>query len=318
HLGTLHTELVLTPAEAQAVIPLLPAIYDEPFADVSQIPTYLVSKLARRAVTVSLSGDGGDELFAGYSKYAWAERIRYAGAWLPGPLRRAVSSALTAVPPAVWNAVLRGRGSPAEKIRKAAGALAGETAVARYRGLVSCWPEESGIVPGATAPATVLDDPARWPRLDGFQSWMMYTDLVSYLPDDILVKVDRASMAVSLEARVPLLDHRVVEFAWSLPLEAKLVGGSGKLPLRRLLDRYVPRRLVDRPKAGFGVPVGAWLRGPLRDWAEALLDEPRLAREGWLAPAPVRRIWADHLAGRADGTARLWPVLMFQAWLDTQ
>ena len=326
HLGTDHTELYVTPREAMDVIPRLPEIWDEPFADASQIPTFLVSRLARAHVTVALSGDGGDELYGGYSRYVWAlglwRRIRR----LPAPARRGLASAIEVVPPMAWERLfgllgpvlpprLRQR-NPGTKMHKLADVLRKGSLAEVFLKLTSHWDEPTVAVRGAQEPATVLSDPARQPALPTFLERMMYLDGVTYLPDDILVKVDRAAMAVSLETRAPFLDHRVVETAWRVPVSLKLRDGKGKWLLRRILHRYVPPALVERPKMGFGVPIEDWLRGPLRDWAEALLEEARLRREGYLNPAPVRRIWREHLAGRGSWQYWLWDVLMFQAWLE--
>ena len=320
HLGTQHTELTVTADEAQAVIPRLAAMYCEPFADASQIPTFLVSQLARREVTVALSGDAGDELFGGYDRYRWAQRI----AAVPLTLRRVCGAALGALPAEAWSALLTPvapllprelrEGDRADRLRKLAAVLASRSDDAVYRHMVTLWPEGGSPVPGVTEPHTVFSERPP-PQLD-FEARMMLLDLRSYLPDDILVKVDRAAMAASLETRVPLLDHRIVEFALRLPLHQKMRGGQGKWVLRQVLDRYVPRALIDRPKKGFGIPIHAWLRGPLRDWAEDLLAEDRLRRGGLIDPAPVRRLWLEHLTGRNDWGYRLWPVLMFQAWHD--
>jgi len=303
-------------------------MYDEPFADSSQIPTSLVSKFARRDVTVALTGDGGDELFGGYPRYVQSRQIWDTTGRLPLPVRRAASRALTAAGPAAWDRAFAvpNRVLPVRFRQPAAGnrahnlaeILACEHPVTMYRARVSLWQNPTALVLGATEPKSALTDRARWADLGSFTELMMYLDLVSYLPDDILVKVDRASMGVSLEARAPFLDHRVVEFAWRLPLAMKLQGGRGKRVLRQVLDKYVPAALIERPKAGFGVPIGAWLRGPLRPWAEDLLAERRLRREGFLAPAPVRARWVEHLSGQRDWAHHLWAVLMFQAWLEAQ
>ncbi len=309
HLGSEHTELYVLPGEAEEVIPLLPHLYDEPFADPSQIPTYLVAKLTRRHVTVSLSGDGGDELFGGYPRYEIGQRVWGRVNWLPAPLRRSVSAALQGLLP-------EADATPGT-LHKVAEILSYENEQAFYNRLVSTWSTPLKLVPGASEPPTPLNDPAQWPQLPDFTRQMMCVDLITYLPDDILAKVDRASMGVSLEARVPYLDdHRVVEFAWRLPLSMKVRAGQSKWLLRQLLHRYVPAELVERPKKGFGVPIETWLRGPLRPWAEELLDEKRLQREGFFNPQPIRQKWAEHLAGNHDWHYYLWNVLMFQAWLD--
>ena len=327
HLGADHTELYVTPEQAQAVIPRLPTLYDEPFADSSQIPTFLVSELTRQQVTVSLSGDAGDELFGGYGRYFRANSIWRKIRWLPPALRTLVARSMTALSPAAWD---RGYGvfarvlparwcfsRPGDKAHKLAGILTAASPELIYRELVSHWSQPATVVIGATEPMTILNQAAAWPNL-GFEQRMMYFDTLSYLPDDILVKVDRAAMAVSLETRVPLLDHRVVEFAWRLPLAMKIRHGESKWILRQVLDRYVPRTLIERPKMGFGVPLDRWLRGPLRDWAEDLLDESRLRREGFFHPEPIRRKWAEHLSGTRNWQYHLWDVLMFQAWLESE
>jgi asparagine synthase (glutamine-hydrolysing) len=321
HLGTRHTELTVTAQEAQRVIPRLPGLYCEPFADPSQIPTYLVSELARRDVTVALSGDAGDELFGGYERYRWAQQV----AAVPLALRRVAGAAFGALPAQAWSTMLapiapllprelRSGGHRTDRLRKLAGVLGVRSNDALYRQMVSFWPEGGSPAAQASEPATAFAEaPA---GLREFEMRMMLLDLRSYLPDDILAKVDRAAMAASLETRVPLLDHRVVEFALRLPLHQKMRDGQGKWILRRLLDRHVPRALVDGPKKGFGVPIHEWLRSSLRVWAEDLLSEERLRRGGFIDPAPVRALWRQHLAGQGDWGFRLWPVLMFEAWRD--
>jgi asparagine synthase (glutamine-hydrolysing) len=326
HLGTEHTELYVTSEQAMAVIPRLPTLYDEPFADSSQIPTFLVSELTRRHVTVSLSGDGGDELFGGYNRYFWATSIWRRVGWLPQPMRAAMSGVLTTFPPSAWNGVFKRFGrflpagwrhaNPGDKLHKLAEILAVRTPEEIYLGLVSHWKRPTEVVRSAHEPATVLTDPARWAALPDFEHRMMHLDQMTYLPDDILAKVDRAAMGVSLETRVPLLDHRVVEFAWSLPLSMKIRNGQGKWLLRQVLYQYVPKDLIERPKMGFGIPLDVWLRGPLREWAESLLDARRLEKEGFFEPAPIRQKWVEHLAGRRNWSYYLWDVLMFQAWLE--
>jgi asparagine synthase (glutamine-hydrolysing) len=321
HLRTDHTELYVRDEEARATIPLLPAMYDEPFADSSQIPTYLVSRLARSHVTVSLSGDGGDELFFGYERYVRSAQLDRA----PKLLRRAAAYALRAAPSPAVDWLARGLqrmapprlrvAHPAEKLRKLAAALECVDPRERYRGLLSFWQG----VPPTDAPSHVQAPLERFASEDRdltLPAWMMLVDQRTYLPDDVLAKVDRASMAVALEARVPLLDHRLVAFAWSLPLSLKLSGGRGKHLLRELLCEMVPRALVERPKQGFAVPLETWLRSPLRDWAESLLDERRMRDQGYLDATRIRRRWRELIDGDRYAHNDLWSVLMFQAWLD--
>jgi len=328
HLGTDHTEMYVSAQDAMNVIPMLPRMYDEPFADSSQIPTYLVSHIARQHVTVSLSGDAGDELFCGYTRYVLADRMWKRLARLPVALRRGVAAALTSLSPQTLNALIKPVQSVlpvghrlsnwGDKIHKGASLLTSPTSVDLYRGLVSHWNDPSALVLRSTEPETVLSGGFAGPGELSDIERMMAIDLVSYLPDDILCKVDRAAMRVSLESRVPFLDHGVVEFAWRLPLNYKLRDGVSKWILREVLYKHVPRTLIDRPKMGFGVPIDHWLRGPLKDWAESLLDESRLRREGYFDPAPIRRYWAEHLSGRRNWHYHLWDVLMFQAWLEAQ
>jgi asparagine synthase (glutamine-hydrolysing) len=328
HLHTDHTELYVTPQETMAVIPKLPVLYDEPFADSSQIPTFLVSQLARRKVTVSLSGDGGDELFGGYNTYLWGRSVHRGTAWLPRPLRTVLANSLRHLVSVNWNSLLDGHPSLlpdrlkekdfSKVLEKLVKILTINERESLYWALSSYWIEPASIVLGAQEPPTVLTDKTQWASLKDFLHVMMYLDTAMYLPDDILVKVDRASMAVSLEARVPLLDHRVIEFAWRLPLGMKIKGSQGKQPLRQLLHRYVPKALVERPKKGFGVPIHQWLRGPLRPWAEELLSESRLRRQGFFCVEPIRKKWAEHISGRHNWQAQLWGVLMFQAWMENQ
>ncbi len=328
HLGTDHTELYVTAEQAMAVIPRLPTLYDEPFSDSSQIPTFLVSQLAREHVTVSLSGDAGDELFCGYNRYHMTAKFWKKVNAGPLPLRRLAARGLTNVPVQSWNRMASSvaRFLPAslryadlgDKLHKGAEAIARPSLDALYLGLVSHWDNPASVVIGATEPSTLLTGNAPpLSGLDGIQR-MMALDLLTYLPDDILVKVDRAAMNVSLETRVPFLDHRVVEFAWRLPQSVKLRDGVTKWALRQVLYKYVPRALIERPKMGFGVPIGDWLRGPLRDWAETLLDASRLRDEGFFQPAQVRNKWEGFLSGRGDWEYHVWDVLMFQAWLENQ
>lgn len=322
HLGTDHTELYVSPEDAMSVIPNLPEIFDEPFADSSQIPTLLVSQLARRHVTVSLSGDGGDELFCGYNRYAFGYDIWSKLRLLPAPLRQALGWVFDHAP--VHSLERLQRWLPkrvqvahmSDQLPKLAQVLCHRRGESFYRALISHWKHPDRIVLGAKEPETILSQPGRLSDLPDLRNRMMLLDMLTYLPDDILTKVDRASMAVSLEARVPLLDHRLVEFAWRIPLKYKVRNGQGKWLLRQVLYRYVPRELVERPKMGFGVPIEHWLRGPLRDWAEELLSEKRLREEGFFDPAPIRRKWKEHVAAERRWHYYLWDVLMFQAWLE--
>lgn len=323
YLGTDHTELYVTPQDAIDEIPVLPHHWDEPFADASQIPTLLVSRLARTAVTVSLSGDGGDELFCGYNRYAQGYDVWRRLGRMPHGLRRMISGALRLTPAGMIDKAMKfaptdlRRMAVGDRLLKLADVLDAEQGDDFYRALVSHNKDPERLVKGGHEPPTILSesDPD-WPTDDDFRDRMMYLDMRSYLPDDILVKVDRASMAVSLESRVPLLDHRVVEFALALPLAHKLRNGEAKWPLRQLLYRYVPREMMERPKTGFGVPIEHWLRGPLRDWADDLLAPDRLRREGFLDADAVSRLWSDTRSGRRRTHHHVWDILMFQAWLD--
>jgi asparagine synthase (glutamine-hydrolysing) len=326
HLGTQHTELYVTPCEAMEVIPSLPTVYDEPFADASQIPTYLVSKLARTQVTVALSGDGGDELFGGYTRYAIGKALWRQARWMPHGMRRRATEWIHAIAPSridrafasLWPLLPeRIRFAHAgDKLHKMADLMDTSVPEDMYQRLVSYWRHPGPVVAGGSEHRTVMSDPNQWPALDDFTERMMYFDLVAYLPDDILVKVDRAAMAVSLETRMPLLDHRVVEFAWQLPLSMKIHAGQGKWLLRQVLQRYIPRALIDRPKKGFVVPIDAWLRGPLREWAEPLLSVSRLKATGMLDHDAIRAKWQEHLSGTRNWQYLLWAVLMLQAWLE--
>ena len=301
HLGTDHTEMYVTERDALDVIPKLPSIHDEPFADASQIPTYLLSKLTRQHVTVALSGDGGDELFGGYGKYRYFDRVRHL-ARLPKPVRHALAASL--------------RSTGARRLRRIAAVIEdADSPDDIYLRLASIWKRPDELVLGATEPDVLLNCPRDWPRIDQPVRRAMAVDALTYLPDDILVKVDRAAMAVSLETRIPLLDHRVVEFAARLPLRMNYDGRQGKQVLRQILHRYVPKELVERPKMGFDMPLASWLRGELRGWAEDLLDETRLRQEGYFQPGSIRSKWQEHVAAEHDWSGYLWPVLMFQAWL---
>lgn len=324
HLGTDHTELYVNAAQAQAVIPRLQSMYDEPFSDSSQLPTFLVSQLAREHVTVSLSGDAGDELFCGYNRYQLAAKLWNAINAAPLPLRRLVAKGITGVSVDAWNRMARclprsmRLANTGDKLHKGAKVITSATLDALYLGLVSHCDDPASLVLGASEPPTLLQGATpSLSGLDGIQR-MMALDLLTYLPDDILVKVDRAAMSVSLESRVPFLDHRVVEFAWALPQSMKLRDGTSKWVLRQVLYRHVPKALIERPKMGFGVPIGDWMRGPLRDWCESLLDETRLRREGFFDPVQVTRKWQEHLSGQRNWQYHLWDVLMFQSWIEQQ
>lgn len=327
YLGTDHTELYVSSQQALDVIPKLPSLYCEPFADSSQIPTFLVSQLARQKVTVALSGDAGDELFAGYNRYILANNVWGKLSRLPRHVRSLGASGMRSISPNTWNKLLAPlqpwmpgsfrQVNMGDKLHKAANVLGVNTIDQLYLRLVSHW-EPDDLVIGGQEPATYLrGNSLPLTGLDPIQR-MMALDGITYLPDDILVKVDRAAMGVSLEGRMPFLDHRVVEFAWRLPQSMKFRDGVGKWILRQVLYRHVPKELVERPKMGFGVPLDSWLRGPLKDWAEALLDEGRLRREGFFNPSPIRTKWVEHISGKRNWQYLLWDVLMFQAWLDEQ
>lgn len=326
HLGTEHTELYVSPADAIAVIPRLPDIYDEPFGDVSQIPTHLVAAMAQQHVKVSLSGDGGDELFGGYNRYFLGHSLWSGMSRVPLGLRRLAAQGITAVSPARWDSL--GRSLPrrfrrpivGDRAHKLASIMTATSADDVYRWLVSHErnPESVVVAGRESRPDRELwaEHEMRLLQRGDFIERMMFNDLVSYLTDDILCKVDRAAMAASLETRVPFLDHRIAEFAWQLPLNMKVRDGQGKWLLRQVLYRYVPKALIERPKQGFGVPIDAWLRGPLRDWAEDLLDESRLRREGYFNPEPIRQRWEEHVSGRRNWQHWLWNVLMFESWRE--
>jgi asparagine synthase (glutamine-hydrolysing) len=322
HLGTVHSERYVTVKETRDVIPLLPAMYDEPFADSSQIPTFLVSRFAREQVTVALTGDGGDELFAGYNRHFSAPQLWHRLRKLPRPLRSAIGSPFSRLPSQFWHGaanLLPGRRPPhlGRKIQKGlrvAGSVRNFDEL--YSSFLDEWSFEESPVRGGDVAGAGWDMDCGVHASDTLRT--MYCDAVSYLPDDILCKVDRASMAVSLETRVPFLDHRVANLAARIPLHMKVRGGTGKHILRQLLRQEVPRELIERPKAGFGIPVGEWIKGPLRPWAEDLLDPSRMAGEGWFDADIVQRRWREHLSGRRDSTPALWALLMFQAWLREQ
>ena len=321
HLGTEHTELYVSPEDAMAVIPRLPKIYDEPFSDSSQIPTLLVAELARRHVTVALSGDGGDELFGGYNRYFLAADLWGRISKIPVPMRRLAARAIIGVPTKIWDAFYRvaeplvparKRWSlPGDKLHKGAAILSKDSGASLYRDLITHWQPETLLhgVPEPTRFGLPLGD-----ALSNLTEYMMLADTCHYMADDILVKVDRAAMACSLETRVPLLDHRVFEFAWRLPMAYKVRGGTGKHLLRQVLYRHVPQALIDRPKMGFGVPIDSWLRGPLNEWAATLLDPVKLRDDGFFDPAPVSQKWKEHQTGVRNWQYHLWDILMFQSW----
>jgi asparagine synthase (glutamine-hydrolysing) len=324
HLGTNHTELYVTPEEALATVPLLPRIYDEPFADPSQIPTFLVSRLARTQVTVSLSGDGGDELFGGYNRYFWGRDLWRFFRLVPPPVRMLLAKGIGLLSPASWD-YLYHHLSPTtkrnkrqklfgDKLLKLMEILPATTPEQMYRLLTSMWKQPNGVVLQGLEPALISDSGVSDVVRDSTLG-MMLSDTITYLPDDILVKLDRASMAVSLESRVPFLDHRLVEYAWRIPLSLKIDKNIGKIVLRRILHKLVPPALVDRPKQGFGVPIDSWLRGPLREWGEELLDEKRLVEDGYLNAHAVRGKWNEHQSKRRNWQYLLWCALMFQQWL---
>jgi asparagine synthase (glutamine-hydrolysing) len=326
HLGTNHTELYITPEEAMEVIPTLPDLFDEPFSDSSQIPTFAVAKLTKQFVTVSLSGDGGDELFGGYDRYFLGRGLWGRINWMPDWMKTSISGFIRASSFLAWEqglrffepllpGVLKERNLQ-DRLKRLAGLIQKADSVEFYRYLVSHWKEPTKVVVGAVEPETIFTSRDGGVEALDFTHLMMFIDLITYLPDDILTKVDRTSMGVSLEARVPILDHRVVEFAWRLPISMKFKRGHSKWLLRRVLYRYVPRDIVERPKKGFTVPLAKWLRGPLRGWAEELLSEARLKREGFFNPLPIREKWREHLSGKKNWHYYLWDILMFQAWLE--
>ena len=327
HLGTRHTGVMISSKDAVEVIPELPNLYHEPFADSSQIPTYLLSKLARSEVTVSLSGDGGDELFGGYNRHYWVPAVHRLMSRTPRVLHRGLASGLRGLSPATWDRLFRmvrwlhparwAIRTPGDKFHKLADLMESPSVVEAYRRLSSSWQSPADVVRGISAASTNLPGDGGCPELADHAHRLMYMDLTTYLPDDLLVKVDRASMGVSLEVRPPLLDHRVVEFAWRLPLSMKIRDRQGKFLLRQLLYRYVPRGLVDRPKMGFAVLMDRWLRGPLRDWASDLLSPDLLSRQRVLNPDLITQTWREHLSGRRNWHSQLWTVLMFQCWLQT-
>lgn len=326
YLGTDHSELYVSPREAIDVIPLLPTLFDEPFSDSSQIPTYLLAKLAKQQVTVSLSGDGGDELFGGYTRYMTTNDRWNKINSIPLIGRKGISNAIRMLSPDGWNKNSRlvtqwigkiGTVPIGDKMHIWADMLAERDSAKFYRQVISHWRTGGSIVVGGEEPVTIYDSGYSKQMLSYYEA-MMYFDSIAYLPDDILVKVDRSSMGVSLESRIPMLDHRIVEFAWKIPMSMKIREGKGKWLLRQVLYKYIPQSMMDRPKKGFGVPMAMWLRGPLREWAEELLDERRLNRQGYFQVAPIRRKWLEHQSGKWDWHGYLWDILMFQAWLEKE
>jgi len=324
HLGTDHTELYITAREAQEVIPDLPIIYDEPFADSSQIPTYLVSKLAREQVTVCLSGDGGDELFGGYNRYTWSRNLQLIINTVPFPIRSVIARFFRAVPPQYWDILFaniaklslsKGHITLAgDKLHKLSEIIEAPNKQEMYLRLISQWKNPGAVLRGTHEYQTRVSDWNNWPAMEQFTDQIMLLDTLFYLPNDILVKLDRASMSVGLEARVPLLSHTVFEFAWSLPKRLKINDNVGKWILRELLKHYVPQALVERPKMGFGAPIGNWLRGNLRNWAEDLFNLDSPIHDLYFKPEIVQHVWKDHLSGHRNHQHILWPLLMFQAW----
>ena len=327
HLRTEHTEFYISSAQAMDVIPRLPELFDEPFSDSSQIPTFLISQLAKRHVTVALTGDGGDEVFGGYNRYLWHGRVWNVISRMPKAMSSALGGAVTLLSPAAWDTIFRAAGPVlpnamsqrlgGQKLHKLAKILRARTERALYQQIssVSQVPSELMAERWKSLSSECLP---QTPAFSDFIEEMMYLDTITYLPDDILAKVDRASMGASLETRAPFVDHEIVEFAWTLPLSMKVRHGVGKSIVRRILERYVPPELTDRPKAGFGVPLGTWLRGELREWAEATLDPAKMRQQGLLDVDAVHQKWQEHLSGRREWQYQIWSVLMLQAWLARQ
>ena len=325
HIGTEHTELFVTPDSVLDMIEQLPEMYDEPFADASQLPTYLVSKLTREHVTVCLTGDGGDETFAGYNRHFWAPAIWDKIGSIPPALRGGAADITRMVAPKTYDTIFKSVGEllpkaanvrmPGHKLHKLADVLAADSREALYKQLTSAWPTPGELL-GREEPATIIEQPETWPQFKNYTRWMQYMDTATYLPGDILQKVDRATMAVSLESRAPFLDHRVIEFAWRLPLPMLLKGKEGKRILRNVLYKHVPQSLIDRPKMGFGVPIDDWLRGPLKQWSGDLLSPERISQQGIFDANIITQQLNEHMAGKRDNQYRLWNMLMFQTWFD--
>jgi asparagine synthase (glutamine-hydrolysing) len=328
HIGSRHTEMYVGAQDALDVIPTLPAMYDEPFADPSQIPTHLVAKMARQHITVALSGDAGDELFGGYKRYFWARKMWRGIDAIPKPFRHLISSGLDTISPDQWDHLLKltspvlGRklstAVSGDRIHKMAPLFRSDTPESMYHELISIWPSTGELCKGQIEASSDYSRNEGGVEVDNFFHKMMYLDSLCYLPDDILTKVDRATMSVSLEGRIPFLDHRVVEFAWTLPLEMKVKGNEGKYILKELLDQYVPRKLIERPKAGFGVPLDVWLRGPLKDWAADLLSPENIESDGFFDNQVIQQTWQEFQSGARNWQQRLWHILMFMAWYREQ
>lgn len=318
YIGTDHTEVYVTPEECISVIPKLPTLYDEPFADSSQIPTYLVCKLARQSVTVCLSGDGGDEVFLGYNRHVQLDRLQKIFKNIPLSMRKLISTGLNILPASLMELILRKKkyGIFADQVQKIANIITKSDPDEMYQSLTKYWEYPSEIVLGSNEKQTLLTDKTLWPDFANLLHRIMYIEHMTSLPDDMLVKVDHAAMGLGLETRVPFLDHRLVEFSWRLPLSMKYRNGLSKWILRQILYKFVPSSLIERPKSGFGIPIDVWIKGPLREWAEELLDENRLRNEGYLNARMVRTKWSEHLEGKRKWQPHLWSVLMFQSWLE--
>jgi asparagine synthase (glutamine-hydrolysing) len=326
YLGTDHTELYVTPEMAMAVIPKLAEIYDEPFSDSSQIPTYLVSRLARTQVSVSLSGDGGDELFGGYNRYSWGKSIWTRIHKIPKPIRKIVSKGMHTITPFYYDKLFSvispilptkyKQQLPGLKIQKLANILDSSTSKDLYSRLITHWKNPAKVVKGTTNTNDLYSRQFEVLDTDNFTHQMMYMDMQTFLTDDILTKVDRSSMSVGLEARVPFLDHRLIEFAWKVPLDMKIKNNQGKWLLRQVLYKYVPMEMIERPKMGFGIPIDSWLRGPLRAWADELLNKERIEAEGIFEYELIHKKWREHLNGKRNWAYHIWDILMFQCWYD--
>ncbi len=326
HIGTEHTELYVSPKDALEVIPKIPHIWDQPFSDASQIPTHLVSCMTREHVTVALSGDGGDELFAGYNRHFKGCSLWHKLKNFPAPLRAMAANAISSISPASWNKVFEMYGSilppslqmrlPGQKLHKLADVMAARSANDYYKFLTTNWFNPDAVVESTREINSLFQSPEMQPGQENLTAWMQYMDAATYLPDDILTKVDRAAMATSLETRAPFLDHEVVEFSQRLPMHLRIQNGQGKHALRQILYKHVPKELIERPKMGFGIPIDSWLRGPLREWAEDLISPGRLERDGFFNVGQVRLAWNEHRLGTKDNQYRIWNILVFQSWLD--